>query len=297
MKLVILIFLLLCHGSAYAIDLKVDWKDVEGRLKKEKISDSFISDLKKNYDSKSIRPVLRLNYLTFKRSPIRKNKVSDVAIRKTAAFISANSATLEKAEKQYGVPPGAVASLLWIESQYGAIKGDFHLASVFVQIVESENKSNLAEIKKMAKHHSSFSKMTADEFENTFNARAKRKAEWAVNQLKEMETMAKKDSKATFKLRGSFAGAFGLPQFLPSSFNSFAVADKGGMPNLFEANDAILSVAHFLNASGWGKKTEDQLAALFKYNNSTEYAKTILELSEAVKKSLREKSESISAKK
>lgn len=295
MKFLFVFLFFLSHRQAYAADLKVDWKGLEGRLKKEKISDSFISDLKKNYDNKSIRPVLRLNYLTFKRSPIRKNKVSDVAIRKTAAFISANSAALEKAERQYGVPPEAVASLLWIESQYGAIKGDFHLASVFVQIAASEN--NLAEIKKMAKHHSSFTKMTADEFEDTFNARAKRKAEWAVNQLKEMATMAKKDSKATFKLRGSFAGAFGLPQFLPSSFNSFAVADRGGMPNLFDANDAILSVAHFLNASGWGKKTEDQLAALFKYNNSTEYAKTILELGEGVKKSMREKRDSTSAKK
>jgi membrane-bound lytic murein transglycosylase B len=82
-------------------------------------------------------------------------------------------------------------------------------------------------------------------------------------------------------MKGSFAGAFGFPQFVPTSYEQWAkspVARKAG-PNLFRVEDAIFSVASYLSSNGW--KAEDpasQKAALFHYNRSQDYGDTVLKL-------------------
>jgi len=85
-------------------------------------------------------------------------------------------------------------------------------------------------------------------------------------------------------LRGSFSGAFGIPQFLPSSYVRWARSHKKAkQPIISRPEDAIMSVAHYLKDHGWKKSNrEAQLAALYKYNNSHDYAAAIVDLAQRV---------------
>ncbi len=53
------------------------------------------------------------------------------------------------------------------------------------------------------------------------------------------------------KLKGSWAGAMGDPQFMPSAYLKYAKSASGGMPDIWTAPDALLSIGNFLRESGW----------------------------------------------
>ena len=90
-----------------------------------------------------------------------------------------------------------------------------------------------------------------------------------------------------FTFRGSVAGAFGLSQFLPTSYLKFAVdGDRDGKISLFDTDDAIASTANYLAVHGW--KNSDPLKkkqrVIWSYNHSKPYIDTVLGLAEVLKK-------------
>jgi len=89
-----------------------------------------------------------------------------------------------------------------------------------------------------------------------------------------------------FSLNGSIAGAFGLPQFLPSSYLRHGQDGNGdGLISLFDPHDAIWSVAHFLAGAGWrndGTHAEHR-AAIWKYNRSDPYIDTVLSIADILR--------------
>lgn len=63
-------------------------------------------------------------------------------------------------------------------------------------------------------------------------------------------------------------GAFGLCQFLPSSYLSFAIDGNGdGVVDLFNVEDVIFSVANYLKKHGWSDSFYHKVSALYAYNN------------------------------
>jgi membrane-bound lytic murein transglycosylase B len=80
-----------------------------------------------------------------------------------------------------------------------------------------------------------------------------------------------------FTVAGSIRGAFGLSQFLPSSFLAFAVdGNADGRIDLDDPEDAIPSIANFLRKSGWDKDSSSHYRAVMAYNHSRLYADTVL---------------------
>jgi len=72
-------------------------------------------------------------------------------------------------------------------------------------------------------------------------------------------------------------GAFGFPQFLPSSYLVYAIdGDEDGTIDLFNSADAIYSTALYLHEVGWGKSRKSQFQALYAYNHEKEYVRTVL---------------------
>jgi len=53
------------------------------------------------------------------------------------------------------------------------------------------------------------------------------------------------------KLKGSWAGAMGDPQFMPSAYLKYAKSASGGVPDIWNAPDALLSIGNFLHENGW----------------------------------------------
>ncbi len=100
----------------------------------------------------------------------------------------------------------------------------------------------------------------------------------------EMKKMLKID---VLRLRGSYAGAFGMPQFLPSSYLKWACSpDNVTRPDLDYEPDAIVSVANYLKGHGWkkGQTEEKSKKILWAYNHNTVYVETIMGVAEKLQK-------------
>lgn len=88
---------------------------------------------------------------------------------------------------------------------------------------------------------------------------------FALVELKDLLNAASKFGWDLFEIPGSPTGAIGLPQFEPSSFKFAVDGDGDGKIDLFDPEDAILSVAHFLVTRGWDDQPQHQQRAIYSY--------------------------------
>jgi len=206
------------------------------------------------------------------------------AVNKTKIFIEEYKNTLQRAEAMYQVPKEVIASILWVETRHGGYTGKNNVVSVFlstamasqeeyvnlnISVIEKEYQNNPKKIKELTKK---------------VIQRAKKKSQWALNELLALEKIAIISPIEITELKGSWAGAFGLSQFLPSSYMSWAVdGNYDGKINLFDKTDAIFSVGNYLKTNGWGKELKKQRKAVYHYNHSQDYVDAVLKLADLVK--------------
>jgi membrane-bound lytic murein transglycosylase B len=136
------------------------------------------------------------------------------------AFWNQNAATVKRASEQYGVPEEIIVAIIGVETIYGRNMGNFE----------------------------TFSALTTLAFDYPPRAPLFR------TQLEELLLLARDEGRSPRSYTGSFAGALGLPQFLPGSIRRYAVNfDGDDRTDLATPADAIGSVANFLAAHGWVK--------------------------------------------
>ncbi|MCK5009534.1 MAG: lytic murein transglycosylase, partial [Deltaproteobacteria bacterium] len=86
-------------------------------------------------------------------------------------------------------------------------------------------------------------------------------------------------------IKGSWAGAFGIAQFLPSSYLRYALDGNNDQKvRLFNRYDSMVSVANYLKKNGWksGLSIKRRRSIIRRYNNSTPYIDTVLKLSKEI---------------
>ncbi len=134
-------------------------------------------------------------------------------------FWKKNQHWLEKAYKVYGISPEIVVSIIGVETIYGARVGSF-------RVIESLY---------------------------TLGFEGKRRRAFFTNELKEFLILCRDNKLDTEEVKGSFAGAMGMPQFMPSSYRAYAVDfDEDGRVDLWNSvGDVIGSVANYLKVHGW----------------------------------------------
>jgi membrane-bound lytic murein transglycosylase B len=255
-----------------------DWKYTEAQLKKAKFKKSFIKALRETYEARHFQQTVELNVLLFLRKRDDHGvQVSKDAVETVKAFMEANRSSLSAAEKEHGVSSSVIASLLWLESRHGENRGRFHVPSVYLHLLQAPRPDVVAHLKR-ASHN--FAPLITKKNLAEIEARTVKKAAWAVGELKALEKLYAKDPKLVRGLRGSFAGAFGIPQFIPSSYLRWARTQRKSVsPDLNRPQDAIQSVAYYLKDNGWRKgRDKTFVKALMKYNNSMDYAQAILKL-------------------
>jgi membrane-bound lytic murein transglycosylase B len=140
-------------------------------------------------------------------------------IRRGKKFYEENIDLLKQAENKYGVPAEVIVSIIGIESRYGRSKGRHRTFDSLGSLAVTEGRR-------------------ADYFQR----------EWikfiVITHGLGMEPL---------KMKGSYAGATGYPQFMPTSYEAYAVDHDGdGDIDIWsDANDAIGSVANYLKQNGW----------------------------------------------
>lgn len=251
------------------------------KLRQKGASESYLSLLERTYESEDRSKVLELNLLGFlKTRPDPDNRIPGWELERVEVFLKKNKKVFKEVEKSFPVPKEVIASLLWVETKYGRDAGTFHVGSAFLSIAQADFPTILEQSMETAKL---MTKEYTPEVEARIIARSKSKAEWAVNELMALEEVHENGFKDAESLRGSFSGAFGMAQFLPSSYLSWAKGRKR-QPNLFQADDSIYSVANYLSVNGWKKKDRtSHEAALFHYNRDRNYVNRILKMSDCLK--------------
>lgn len=245
--------------------------------------DKLMNDDNTNFNEKLVK-INVISGMTKSNSPYEK-LYNAASVKKSKSFLEENDSVLTAAQDKFGVPKEIITSLLWIETKHGDYLGNNHLPSVFLSVAmagetdyKNQNIQNLT---------NSFDGNSDElpELLAKLNQRTKKKVDWALNELVALEKLDKVCPKPINKLYGSWAGAFGMPQFLPSSYLQWAVdGDGDGKIDLFNKVDAIHSVANYLKTNGWKTESpEAQRTAVFHYNNSTDYVNAVLTLAEKIK--------------
>lgn len=217
---------------------------------------------------------VKMNVLIFKMRTDYPGFLRQGVIADGKAFMKKYAKAFRRAEKKFGVPKELITALISVETRLGRNTGSENIASVFFSMAMADQQdlcdSLIAETEK--------------ELQYKIPERCTRKGEWARAEILSLQEMHEKRGIPVAKLSGSFAGAFGLPQFVPTSYLKWAAHGNANKRlDLYEVEDAIFSVGNYLKQNGWGKTEEEKKAALFHYNHSTEYGITILELAKLMK--------------
>lgn len=139
------------------------------------------------------------------------------------AFWKANADALARAEARFGVPPEIVVGIVGVETFYGRILGQFRTLDALATLAFD------------------------------FPAGRSDRSAYFREELEELLVLARREKLPATQFSGSFAGAIGLPQFMPGSINRHALDfdGDGHVDLLRSASDAIGSVAQFLALHGW----------------------------------------------
>ncbi len=268
-----------------APDLKANHKWIRSEMGKMGLPAAFVNEAMKIYQPDEFERVLRLNLLGFLKPPQHMNLVTPQAVTESSKFMRANQKTFEKAQNRYQVPSDVIAALLWVETRHGDNLGDFHILSVFMDLAQADLPANRKPLTAMAlEQNRKDGEYTKAELKKLMHERTKNKAAWARQELKALAKIYQDKQLNLKTLKGSYAGAFGMTQFLPSSYRDYAkTARSQANPDLTKSSDAIMSVAHYLSRHGWKpRKSLSKAKVLMTYNNSRDYAESILEISRRV---------------
>ena len=140
-------------------------------------------------------------------------------IKGGAEFWRSNRAQLERAAEKYGVPVEIMVAVIGVETKYGRITGGFKVIN-------------------------SLSTLAFD---------YPKRSRFFTSELKHYLLLARDQSLDPHTLTGSYAGAMGIPQFMPSSYRAYAVDfDEDGLIDIWENTaDAIGSVGNYFREHGW----------------------------------------------
>jgi membrane-bound lytic murein transglycosylase B len=252
-----------------------------GKLREKGVPEDFLELVQKNYRESERARVLDLNLLGFlKTRPTQDERIPAWELERVQKFLRSNRHSFREAERKFGVPKEVVASLLWVETKYGRDVGTFHVASAYLSLMQADYPPILEQTIGVARERA---KEFNREIEDKVVQRSQTKAAWALDEMLALQKVHEKGYKDAAKLEGSFSGAFGMAQFIPSSYLSWAKGRKK-QPNLFTADDSIYSVANYLSVNGWEKKNaKAQEGALFHYNRDRDYVNRILRMSDCLR--------------
>jgi membrane-bound lytic murein transglycosylase B len=174
--------------------------------------------------------------------------LTEESLERCRGFLQLHAAAFDLAYRTYGVPSKVICGILRIETNFGiptrlspnpvgAIPAINRLVTLYVRPLPRERLSQ----------------------------RFARWQQFAVHELKELLGAATKFGWDLFQIPGSLTGAIGLAQFEPSSLKLAIDGNGDGKIDLFDADDAIPSIANYLATHGWDGDPMHQQRAIYAY--------------------------------
>jgi membrane-bound lytic murein transglycosylase B len=165
------------------------------------------------------------------------------SIKKGGRVMKAKKNILNKVYERYGVQSEYLVSFYWVESRLGDNVGRYLVInSLFTWVLSNTRRAN-----------------------------------WAEKELITFIKICDEQKFDPFSIRGSWAGAFGKTQFIPSSYANFAVDGNGdGKIDLFNFEDAMFSTGNYLHCHGWQENDLKKIRkAIYAYNHNMHYVNIV----------------------
>jgi membrane-bound lytic murein transglycosylase B len=172
------------------------------------------------------------------------------SVKQGKAVLQKNRNILVEIEDSYGVGREILVAILRVETNFGRFVGTTPIFNSLLTMALIEN----------------------------------RRSDWAGAELGHLLQFCREQKRDPLSIKGSWAGAFGLPQFIPSSYVKYGVDGNGdGIVDLDNLSDALASMANYLKSSGWSMTdTVRKKEALYAYNRCENYVQAVLAYASAL---------------
>ncbi|MBU0519626.1 lytic murein transglycosylase [bacterium] len=189
-------------------------------------------------------------------------------------FLRTHSDQLTPIVNRTKIPLEIVIAMLKIESDLGRNPGSHPVLSTLATLSSMNDTKYWEPIADTSKTASA----------EKVRKRAFRRSEWAYKELVVFLDVCRRFGWSPLEVKGSWAGAFGWAQFLPSSYMRCARDGDGDMMiDPYTLPDAVASLLCYLEEARWGETTKSQRKALHLYNPSTSYVDSVMEYAERLK--------------
>ncbi len=206
-----------------------------------------------------------LNYDQFK---------EPAAIHNARRYMATHKGPLTRAERIHGVDREVITAIALVETRLGTYVGKrsvLNTLSTMAALADGRVREALWQYVRDTTHLSRAS----------FDHKAHRKSNWAYGELTAFLHYVRAENLDPLGIKGSYAGAMGISQFIPSNIAPLGQDGNGdGRVDLFNHADAIMSIANYLRHNGWypGIRADRAYDVVYSYNHSSYYVDIILDI-------------------
>lgn len=196
------------------------------------------------------------------------------AIHKARRYMATHKGPLFRAERRHGVDREVITAIALVETRLGAYVGTRSVLNTL---------STMAALSGPRAREAmwQYVEQTTHLDRASFNHKARSKSAWAYGELTAFLHHVRAQNRDPLAIKGSYAGAMGISQFIPSNIAPLGRDGNGdGRVDLFDHADAIMSIANYLRHYGWyrGIPADRAYDVVYSYNHSSYYVNTILEI-------------------
>ncbi|MCB0320945.1 MAG: lytic murein transglycosylase, partial [Bdellovibrionales bacterium] len=242
--------------------------------------------LKQIYLDPNMPPFLRLEFSVnpSESKRIYRHFLEPSRIQAAQKYMQEHRTWFSLAQQKYGLPEEIIGSIILVETHIGGYTGNHSVIYRLSRLANAASPENIR--KNYARLLNSGEKVTLQEVED----RGRYLLDLFIPEIEATIHIAEQQRFSVFKMKGSPAGAFGIPQFLPTSFLRYGVdANEDGKTSLFDHSDAILSIANYLTSNMRATDPNANMQSLsaiekgiWKYNNSQAYVDTVISVAKAL---------------
>jgi membrane-bound lytic murein transglycosylase B len=190
-------------------------------------------------------------------------------------FIEEHQAAYDAAWERYKVSPELITAILIIETNLGKYPTKYNVFRVYASLTTALDVEYLdAMLKEKGEKYA---------LTDAIVTSARKKGNWGLGELSALIQLSEKLGIDPVGIYGSFAGALGPAQFIPTSFVRFGVdGNNDGRIDPFDMDDCIASIANYMKLAGWKEdaKLEKKRQAIWTYNHHDVYVNTVMMLYE-----------------
>lgn len=188
-----------------------------------------------------------------------------------AGFLGQHADELEQARAKFGVEPQDITSVLMWESDLGKATGTYRVVNVYLgQLLFMD--VALADCERITPLPPGLGR-------DAHLKRLANKKKRATEYLAALLRACKAKHVDPLEVRGSWAGAIGFPQFMPTSYRFAVDGDGDGAIDLYSFPDAIASIASYLSQHGYAVS---RAGAIHEYNPEDEYVRGVMRYADAI---------------